>query len=149
MLFAGGLAAGGPVTQAWLAAKILLFGGVVLNGIWIRSVLTHWPAAIEQARAGGDTAIKGEAAMKANQAVIAIRRMRTQVMERMEESDDGELRERLEELMEAASAVEAAPGPRGSRDRRPRCPQRGGHQAESGAGLRGGGQRHRGRTHPA
>ena len=63
------LAAGGPVTQAWLAAKILLFGGVVLNGIWIRSVLTHWPAAIEQARAGGDTAIKGEAAMKANQAL--------------------------------------------------------------------------------
>ncbi|HSM07334.1 MAG TPA: hypothetical protein VK858_22085 [Longimicrobiales bacterium] len=44
---------------------------------------------------------------RANQAVIAIRRMRTQVMERMEESDDGELRERLEELMEAASAVEA------------------------------------------
>ena len=62
------LAAGQPIAQRWLAAKILLFGGVVLNGIWIRSILTHWPAAIEQAKAGGDTAAKGEAAMKANQA---------------------------------------------------------------------------------
>ncbi|MDX1494200.1 MAG: hypothetical protein R3253_09085 [Longimicrobiales bacterium] len=44
---------------------------------------------------------------RANQAVIAIRRMRTQVLERTEASDDDELREALHELMTAASAVEA------------------------------------------
>ncbi|MBT8488150.1 MAG: glycosyl hydrolase [Gemmatimonadetes bacterium] len=43
----------------------------------------------------------------ANQAVIAIRRMRTQVIDRTEASDDGELRERLHELMTAAGEVEA------------------------------------------
>lgn len=43
----------------------------------------------------------------ANQAVIAIRRMRTQVMERTEASDDEELRERMHELMSAAEEVEA------------------------------------------
>ncbi len=43
----------------------------------------------------------------ANQAVIAIRRMRTQVLERTEASDDGELRERMHELMTAAGEVEA------------------------------------------
>jgi photosystem II stability/assembly factor-like uncharacterized protein len=45
---------------------------------------------------------------EANQAVIAIRRMRTQVLERMETSDDGELRERLDALMTAAEEVEAS-----------------------------------------
>ena len=44
---------------------------------------------------------------RANQAVIAIRRMRTQVLDRLDESDDGELEERLDELMAAASEVEA------------------------------------------
>lgn len=44
---------------------------------------------------------------RANQAVIAIRRMRTQVLNRLDESDDGELEERLDELMAAASEVEA------------------------------------------
>ena len=44
---------------------------------------------------------------EANQAVIAIRRMRTQALERLEESDDRELRERLHALMTAAGAVEA------------------------------------------
>jgi hypothetical protein len=43
----------------------------------------------------------------ANQAVIAIRRMRTQVLARLEESDDEQLRERMHELMTAAGAVEA------------------------------------------
>ncbi len=62
------LVAGGPIAQGWLVAKILLFGAIILNGIWIRRILVHWPPAVEQARAGGDTAAKGEAAMKANQA---------------------------------------------------------------------------------
>jgi photosystem II stability/assembly factor-like uncharacterized protein len=44
---------------------------------------------------------------RANQSVIAIRRMRTQVEDRMAESDDAELNERLEELMSAAGEVEA------------------------------------------
>ena len=44
---------------------------------------------------------------EANQAVIAIRRLRTQVLARVEESDDEQLRERLHELMTAAGAVEA------------------------------------------
>ena len=43
----------------------------------------------------------------ANQAVIAIRRMRTQVLARTEESDDGALREALHALMTAAEEVEA------------------------------------------
>ena len=43
----------------------------------------------------------------ANQAVIAIRRMRTQVLERLEQSDDQELRERMHALMTAAGEVEA------------------------------------------
>jgi len=44
---------------------------------------------------------------EANQAVIAIRRMRTQVLERTEASDDSELREALHELMTAAESVES------------------------------------------
>ncbi|MEJ2538947.1 MAG: glycosyl hydrolase [Gemmatimonadota bacterium] len=44
---------------------------------------------------------------RAHEAVIAIRRMRTQVEARMAESDDEELRERLNELMAAAGEVEA------------------------------------------
>ncbi len=44
---------------------------------------------------------------EANQAIIAIRRMRTQVLERMDESDDDRLRERLHALMTAAEQVEA------------------------------------------
>ncbi len=43
----------------------------------------------------------------ANQAVIAIRRMRTQVIERTAASDDARLRERLHALMTAAGEVEA------------------------------------------
>jgi photosystem II stability/assembly factor-like uncharacterized protein len=43
----------------------------------------------------------------ANQAVIAIRRMRTQVLARSEESTDDELHARLDALMAAASEVEA------------------------------------------
>ena len=44
---------------------------------------------------------------RANQSVIAIRRMRTQVEERMEESDDEQLAELLDELMTAAGELEA------------------------------------------
>jgi photosystem II stability/assembly factor-like uncharacterized protein len=45
---------------------------------------------------------------EANQAVIAIRRMRTQVLARLEENDDRELRERIEALTAAAEGVESS-----------------------------------------
>ncbi|NIS33340.1 MAG: glycosyl hydrolase, partial [Actinobacteria bacterium] len=44
---------------------------------------------------------------RANQAVIAIRRMRTQVEDRLEDSDDARLEELIDELMSAAAEVEA------------------------------------------
>jgi len=44
---------------------------------------------------------------EANQAVIAIRRMRTQVLARLEESDDRELRQAIDALNAAAEGVEA------------------------------------------
>lgn len=44
---------------------------------------------------------------EANQAVIAIRRMRTQVLELLNQHDDVELRQRLDALMSAAEEVEA------------------------------------------
>lgn len=44
---------------------------------------------------------------QANQAVIAIRRMRTQVEDRLEASDDGELHDLIDDLMSAAGEVEA------------------------------------------
>jgi hypothetical protein len=56
-----------PIASGWLAAKILLFGAVILNGIWIRSIVARWPAAIEMARGGGDGVAEGERAMQANQ----------------------------------------------------------------------------------
>ncbi|HJP40070.1 MAG: hypothetical protein QF483_09945 [Gammaproteobacteria bacterium] len=56
-----------PIASGWLATKILLFGAIILNGIWIRSIITRWPAAIEMARSGGDSGAEGERTMQANQ----------------------------------------------------------------------------------
>ncbi len=61
------LVAGGPITQGWLAAKIVMFGAIIVNGIWIRSIVARWPAAIEMVRAGGDGVAQGERTMKVNQ----------------------------------------------------------------------------------
>jgi len=62
------LVTGAPITQGWLAAKILLFGTIIINGIWIRSIVGRWPAAIAMARSS-DAASEGELIMKINQAL--------------------------------------------------------------------------------
>lgn len=55
---------GGPILGVWLASKIILYGVVILNGIWIRIIIARWQGAHDLVRAGGDDRIQGELRMK-------------------------------------------------------------------------------------
>jgi len=55
---------GGPFLDGWLATKIILYGVVILNGIWIRIIIARWQVAYDLVRAGGDDSIQGELRMK-------------------------------------------------------------------------------------
>lgn len=58
----------GPIYDGWLATKITLYGVVILNGIWIRTIIARWQHAYDLVRAGGDERIRGEQRMKKIQA---------------------------------------------------------------------------------
>jgi hypothetical protein len=58
----------GPIYDGWLATKITLYGMVILNGIWIRSIIARWQGAYDLVRAGGDERVRGEQRMKKIQA---------------------------------------------------------------------------------
>lgn len=58
------LYAGSPVYAGWLATKIILYGVIILNGIWIRMIIARWQGAFELVRAGGNDRVRGELLMK-------------------------------------------------------------------------------------
>ena len=62
------LFAGGPISAGWLATKIILYGVIIINGIWIRMIIARWQGAFELVRAGGDDRVRGERLMKEIQA---------------------------------------------------------------------------------
>jgi hypothetical protein len=53
------LATGGPVGASWLAAKIFLFGCVMLNGVYLRGEIKQWIIGFGMVRQGGETADQG------------------------------------------------------------------------------------------
>lgn len=55
---------GNLVAPKWLALKMLLYGAICWNGIWIMRSADHWYPLIEAARRGGAERIPAEAAMK-------------------------------------------------------------------------------------
>lgn len=57
---------GGPIADKWLSFKLLLFGIIILNGVWIRKVAARWQPIFDLVRAGGEDRIKGEVMMKIN-----------------------------------------------------------------------------------
>jgi hypothetical protein len=61
-----------PISDHWLAAKILLFAAIILNGIWLRQISKKWQPAFEKVRAGGEARILGEQMIKANRAIIKV-----------------------------------------------------------------------------
>ncbi len=73
MLGLGGysLATGAPVASGWLALKMVLFGGIIMNGIWLRLIGGRWQAAFDKIRLGGEQAIIGEQMIKANRKVAS------------------------------------------------------------------------------
>ena len=58
----------GPIYDGWLATKIALYGVVILNGIWIRTIIGRWQYAYDLVRAGGDERMLGEQRRKEIQA---------------------------------------------------------------------------------
>lgn len=58
----------GPIYDGWLATKVTLYGVIILNGIWIRSIIAHWQGAYDLVRAGGEDRGRGERRMKEIQA---------------------------------------------------------------------------------
>ena len=58
------LITGGPIAHTWLAIKIVLFAVILLNGLWIRQIVKHWPAAFELVKTGGQDAVRGEVLIK-------------------------------------------------------------------------------------
>jgi hypothetical protein len=60
------------ISDHWLAAKILLFAAIILNGIWLRQISKKWQPAFEKVRAGGEARILGEQMIKANRAIIKL-----------------------------------------------------------------------------
>ena len=57
---------GGPIADRWLAYKIIIFGVIAWNGIWIMRVGDRWYPLIDMVRAGGEEKIRGEALMRTN-----------------------------------------------------------------------------------
>ena len=62
------LFAGGPISANWLATKIILYGVIIINGIWIRMIIARWQGAFELVRAGGEDRVRGERLIKEIQA---------------------------------------------------------------------------------
>jgi hypothetical protein len=60
------LATGSPIGDRWLAAKLVLFAFIILNGIVLRLISARWQAAFDLVRQGGDARLAGELAIKAN-----------------------------------------------------------------------------------
>jgi hypothetical protein len=58
------LATGNVAAPKWLALKMLLYGVITWNGIWIMRSADHWYPLIETVRAGGPGRAAAEAAMK-------------------------------------------------------------------------------------
>ena len=57
---------GGPVSDNWLSFKFILFGVIILNGVWIRKIAARWQPIFDKVRAGGEDRVQGEALMKVN-----------------------------------------------------------------------------------
>jgi hypothetical protein len=53
------LVTGGPVTAPWLAAKIFLFGCVMLLGVYLRGEIKQWIIGFGMVRQGGEATDKG------------------------------------------------------------------------------------------
>ncbi len=58
------------ITTDWLALKIVLFGAILLNGIWIRSIVGSWQDAVDLVLAGDTSRTLGEELIKKNQAML-------------------------------------------------------------------------------
>jgi hypothetical protein len=73
MLGLGGmsLATGAPVASTWLALKMVLFGAIIMNGIWLRLIGGRWQAAFDKIRQGGENKAVGEQMIKDNRKVAS------------------------------------------------------------------------------
>jgi hypothetical protein len=60
------LIVGAPISDRWLACKLIVFGCIVLNGVWIRIVAARWKPIFALVQAGGEDRVRGEALMKIN-----------------------------------------------------------------------------------
>lgn len=60
------LITGDVITESWLAAKIFLYGLMVVSALWILSAADRWEAIFDMVRAGGEQRIEGEKRMKKN-----------------------------------------------------------------------------------
>ena len=58
------------ITSDWLALKILLFGAILLNGIWIRNIVGSWQNAVDLVLSGDSNRAHGEELIKKNQAML-------------------------------------------------------------------------------
>jgi hypothetical protein len=68
MLGIGGysLVMGEPVAATWLAVKMVMFAGIIMNGIWLRLIGGRWAVAFDQIRKGGEYVAIGEQMLKDN-----------------------------------------------------------------------------------
>ncbi|MBL8644039.1 MAG: hypothetical protein JNK21_08890 [Rhodospirillaceae bacterium] len=73
MLGVGGysLFTGAPVASTWLAVKMVLFGGIIMNGIWLRLIGGRWQVAFDKIRQGGANVAIGEQMIKDNRKVAS------------------------------------------------------------------------------
>jgi hypothetical protein len=53
------LATGGPIAARWLAAKLFLFGCVMMIGVYLRAEIKQWIAGFGMVRQGGGSAEQG------------------------------------------------------------------------------------------
>ncbi|MBL8628946.1 MAG: hypothetical protein JNM81_04920 [Rhodospirillaceae bacterium] len=65
------LATGAPVASTWLAVKMVLFGAIIVNGIWLRLIGGRWQLAFDKIRLGGADAVLGEQMIKDNRKVAS------------------------------------------------------------------------------
>jgi len=66
---------GKPLSDNWLSFKLVLFGCIILNGVWIRKIAARWQPIFDMVRVGGDQRVKGEALMKVNRASAGMANM--------------------------------------------------------------------------
>jgi len=60
------LITGEPVAERWLAAKMALYGVMLLSATWILRAADNWGEIFDMVRAGGEQKIEGEKRMKKN-----------------------------------------------------------------------------------